>query len=395
MQTFFATAAAGTEDLLEEELRNIGIRSLRAGRGGVRFQGELSQALEACLWVRTGMRILLPLASFPAPDAEALYAGARAVAWADHLTPRHTFAIDATGTSDTLRHAHFTALKVKDALCDVLREKTGQRPNVDAHDPDVRIVVHLSRGRCDLSLDLSGEPLFKRGYRRDPTRASLKETLAASVLMAAGYDGTRPLHDPMCGSGTLAVEAALMAKNRAPGLFRPFGIERWPAFGPEHRKLLADLRSQARANERKETPLIRASDRDPEAVAAAQANVHRVQLPIEVFEADAREVKPIAPGAYVVINPPYGERLEAGGRKNLKTFFWQLGQAWRELEGHRIAVLAGGPEFERAFGQRPLARRRLYNGPIECQLLTYEIRAARAASDGASAGRRLVPPPGR
>lgn len=372
MQTYFATASAGTEDLLADELRALGIRKLRPGRGGVRFQGELSDALEACLWLRTGMRVLLPLASFEAADAEALYEGARTVDWNEHLTPRHTFAVDATGLSDTLRHTHFTALKVKDAVCDVIREKHGSRPDVDAHEPDVKVVVHLSRGRCDLSLDLSGEALFKRGYRRDPTRASLKETLAASVLLAAGYDGTRPLHDPMCGAGTLAIEAALIAKKRAPGLFREFGIEKWPSFDASKKKLLGDLKVKAREGEAKEIPQILASDRDPEAVAAAQANVTRVKLPIEVNVLDAREIEPLDPAGFIVCNPPYGERLEAGGKKNLKTFFWQLGQKWRTFGDHRIAVLAGGPEFESAFGLRPVTRRRLYNGPLQCELLTYE-----------------------
>ena len=373
MQTYFETAAAGTEDLLASELRAMGVVHLREGRGGVRFQGELSTALEACLRLRTAMRVLWPLASFDAPDADALYEGVRALPWNDLIGPQHTLAVDATGVSETLRHTHFTALKVKDAVCDTVRERTGARPSVDPESPDLRLVAHLSRGRCDLSLDVSGEPLFKRGYRREPTRASLKETLAASVLLAAGYDGG-PLHDPMCGSGTLAIEAGLLAKRRAPGLGRTFGAERWPTFGPAGRKLLGDLRVKLRDDEAEGMPSIVASDRDPEAVRAATLNAQRARLPIVPFEADARELAPLDPPGWVVINPPYGERLEAGGRKNLKTFFWQLGQAWRRLEGHRIAVLAGGPEFESAFGLRPVARRRLYNGPILCELLVYDLR---------------------
>lgn len=374
MQTYFVTASAGTEDLLAGELRALGVTQLRQGRGGVRFQGDQSMALEVCLWTRVGMRVLLPLASFDARDADELYAGARSIPWNDHLGPQNTFAVDATGTSETLRHTHFTALRVKDAVCDVIRERKNARPSIDANQPDLRLVAHLSRGRCDLSIDVSGEPLFKRGYRREPTKASLKETLAASVLLAAGYDGTKPLHDPMCGSGTLAIEAALIARNRAPGLFRNFGIERWPSFNNDGRKLLGDLKVKARAAERAEIPRIVASDRDPEAVAAARANVMRVKQPIEVLEKDAREIDALSPPGFIVVNPPYGERLEAGGRKNLKTFFWQLGQKWRTFDGHRIAVLAGGPEFESAFGMKPLQRRPLYNGPIQCMLLTYEPR---------------------
>jgi putative N6-adenine-specific DNA methylase len=374
LPTYFMTASAGTEDLLADELRALGVTSLRQVRGGVRFQGETSTALEACLWSRVGMRLLLPLGSFDANDAEQLYEGARRIPWNDHLGPRHTLAVDATGTSEQLRHTHFIGQRIKDAVCDVIRERHGSRPSVDPREPDLRIVAHLSRGRCDLSLDLAGEPLFKRGYRKEPTRASLKETLAAAVLLAAGYDGSRPLHDPMCGSGTLAIEAALIAKNRAPGLNRAFGVERWPSFGPADRKLLGDLRVKAREAERPELPRIVGSDRDPEAIVAARANVHFAKVPVELFEKDAREIDPLVPPGFVVTNPPYGERLDGGGRKQLKTFFWQLGQRWRTFEHHRIAVLAGGPEFESAFGLRPLHRRRLYNGPIECELLAYEPR---------------------
>jgi len=373
LHAFFATASAGTEDLLAAELRALGLRDIRPGRGGVRFKGELVDGLKVCLWSRTAMRVLLSLSNFPATDADALYAGARAIPWNDLVTPTHTIAVDATGMTDQLRHTHFTALKVKDAICDVVRDKTGARPSVDARDPDVRVVVHLGRGKAEISLDLAGDALFKRGYRLEPTKASLKETLAAAVLLAAGYDGNAPLIDPMCGSGTIALEAALIAYGRAPGIARRFAAERWPSFGAESRKLLADLRNDAKARERKDAPAIIARDRDPEAVQATGMNAKRLGLPIHVKEADARELNALNPPGWIVTNPPYGERL-APGKKNLKTFFWQLGSAWSQLEGHRVAVLSGGPEFEKAFGMRPLEKRRLWNGPIECELLRFEMR---------------------
>lgn len=375
MDTFFATATAGTEDLLAQELRALGVQHLRAGRGGVRFGGDIDTALRACLWLRTAMRVLLPLKRFPAANEGELYDGVRAIDWTRHLDARRTFAVDATGVSDTLRHTHFTALRVKDGIADALRDATGRRPNVDPNNPDVRVVAHLSKGQCDLSLDVSGEPLFKRGYRIEPTRASLKETLAAAVLLASGYDGDRPLVDPMCGSGTIALEAALIAHRRAPGLQRSFGIERWPSFDASLVHRLKELRAEARASERREAPPIFASDRDPEAVEAARTNARRLGLPVSIEVADARELQPLPTPGFVVANPPYGERLEAGGRKQLKTFFWQLGQAWRQLDGHHVAVLSGGPEFESAFGQRPVARRPMWNGPIRCTLLQYDIAA--------------------
>jgi len=369
---FFATASAGTEDLLADELRALGLRGVRTGPGGVRFSGGIVDAMHACLWSRIAMRVLLPLAEFPAADAEALYAGARDVRWEEHLDPTRTFAVEAVGRTEALGHTHFTALKVKDAVADALRERRGARPDVNADDPDVRIVAHLANGRASLALDLAGEPLFKRGWRLAQTEATLKETLAAAILRACGYDGTRPLIDPMCGSGTLAIEAALIAQNHAPGVHRTLGIERWASFDETLRAELRRMRDEARRGVRRGAPLVIARDRDPEAIRAVQANVRHAGLPVQVQQADARELAPLDPPGFVVANPPWGKRL-GGDRQRLKTFFWQLGQAWRGLRGHRLAVLAGGPEFESAFGLRPTSRRPLWNGPVRCMLLQYDL----------------------
>jgi 23S rRNA (guanine2445-N2)-methyltransferase len=370
---FFATASAGTEDLLADELRELGLHGVRIGRGGVQFTGEIADAMRVCLWSRTAMRVLLPLAEFPAATADALYAGARDISWEEHLDEKRTFAVEAVGRTETLGHTHFTALKVKDAVADSLRERRGARPNVDARDPDVRIVAHLADGRASLALDLAGEPLFKRGWRLAQTQATLKETLAAAILRACGYDGKRPLIDPMCGSGTLAIEAALIAQNHAPGVHRRLGIERWVSFDATLRADLLRMRDEARRGVRRGAPPVFARDRDPDAIRATQVNVKRSGLPIQVQQADARELAPLDPSGFIVVNPPWGKRLEGGGRQRLKTFFWQLGQAWRGLHGHRLAVLAGGPEFESAFGMRPASRRPLWNGPVRCTLLTYDL----------------------
>lgn len=373
MSGYFATAAAGTESLVASELVAMGASSVKAHKGGVRFHGTLETGLKACLWSRVAMRILQPVKKFPVGDAQSLYDGVRAIDWPSLIDVDTTFAVDATGMTEALRHTHFTALRVKDAIVDSLRDAKGRRPSVDARNPDVQVVVHLGRGQCEVSLDFAGQPLFKRGYRLTPERASLKETLAAAVLLSAGYDGQAPLVDPMCGAGTIAIEAALIAANRAPGLGRKFGIERWPSFGAEGKALLRRLQEEARDAERRDPPQIFAFDHNPDAVASAQANVHRARVKVEVRQADARELSPLSEPGFVVANPPYGERLDGGGRKQLKSFFWQLGQRWRTLSGHEIAVLAGGPEFESAFGLRPLSRTRLWNGPIECTLLRYSI----------------------
>lgn len=373
MPAFFATASIGTEQLLADELEALGLQGVRATRGGVRFAGTLIEGMRACLWSRIAMRVLLPIAEFAAVEAEALYAGARAVRWEEHLDETRTFAVEAVGRTEALGHTHFTALKLKDAVVDALRDRRGARPSVDVEDPDVRIVAHLTGGRATLSLDLAGAPLFKRGWRLAQTEATLKETLAAAVLRACGYDGTRPLVDPMCGSGTIAIEAALIAQHHAPGVHRRLGIERWRSFGESLRGELRRMRDEARRGVRRGAPPILASDRDPDAVRAAQVNVKRAGLPIRVTQADARALAPLEPPGFVVVNPPWGQRLDGGGRRQLKTFFWQLGQAWRALPGHRLAVLAGGPEFESAFGMRPISRRLIMNGPVRCVLLQYQV----------------------
>jgi len=373
MTAFFATASADTEDLLADELRALGLRGVRTGRGGVHFAGAIGEAMKACLWSRIAMRVLLPVAEFPATDADALYAGAHDVRWEEHLDQTRTFAVEAVGRTEALGHTHFTALKVKDAVVDALRERRGARPDVNVDDPDVRIVAHLAHGRASLSIDLAGAPLFKRGWRLAQTEATLKETLAAAILRACGYDGTRPLIDPMCGSGTFAIEAALIAQNHAPGVHRQLGIERWSSFDATLRADLRRMRDEARRGVRRGAPAVIACDRDPDAVRATQVNVKRSGLPIQVRQADARELSPLDPPGFVVANPPWGKRLDGGGRRQLKTFFWQLGQAWRGLHGHRLAVLAGGPEFESAFGVRPTSRRPLWNGPVRCLLLTYDL----------------------
>jgi putative N6-adenine-specific DNA methylase len=373
VSVFFATASAGTEDLLADELHALGVRGVSTGRGVVRFGGDLVDAMRVCLWSRIAMRVLLPVADFAASDADALYAGARDVCWEAYLNEGLTFAVDAVGRTAALGHTHFTALKVKDAVVDVLRERRGARPSVNVDDPDVSIVAHLANGRAQLALDLAGEPLFKRGWRLMQTEATLKETLAAAILRACGYDGTRPLVDPMCGSGTLAVEAGLIAQHHAPGVHRRLGIERWASFDAALRAALQGMREEARRGVRRGAPPVIASDRDPEAVRATRANVKRAGLPIQVRQADARTLAPLDPPCFVVVNPPWGRRLDGGGRRQLKTFFWQLGQAWRGLHGHRLAVLAGGPEFESAFGVRPRSRRMLWNGPVRCVLLVYDL----------------------
>jgi putative N6-adenine-specific DNA methylase len=369
----FATTTRGTEDLLADELKELGARRIRQDRGGVRFMATLDEALRVCVWSRIAMRVLYPLGAYEALGAEGLYEAAADIPWEEHLNADTTFAVDATLKDSEHTHSGFVALKVKDAIVDRLRDKQGARPDVNTRDPDVRVVAHLSRDTLSLSLDLCGEPLNRRGYRVRPTPAPLKETLAAALLRAAGYTGEEALVDPMCGSGTLLIEAGLIARKRAPGLHRDFAVERWPGLGERARELLTDLRAEARRNERKVTAPLLGFDKDPEALEAAIRNVRAAKLSeeIQLAEGDATQLPPLpSQGGLLITNPPYGDRLGSGGQKGMKSFYYKLGESLR-VPGWRVWVLSGNPAFESAFHARPSARRELWNGPIACSLLGY------------------------
>ena len=374
----FATASRGTEGLLAEELAELGARGIRQDPGGVRFRANWVETLRICLWTRIAMRILYHLGDYAVEGADGLYEAVSSVLWEEHLTASSTFSVEATLKESEHRHSGFVALKVKDAIVDRLRHRLGARPDVKPRNPDVRVVAHLARRRLSLSLDVSGDPLYQRGYRIEPTPATLKETLAAAILRASGYRGTESLVDPMCGSGTLLIEGAFIAANRAPGLSRGFGVERWPRMGQKAAEILGDLRSHARAAQCKPVCPILGFDKDDEAVAASKKNARAGQVfqLMQLLRGDATRPLPLAnvPGGLMVTNPPYGERLQAGGKRGMKAFYFQLGENLRRLAGWRLAILVGNPAFESAFHLRPIGARALWNGPIECQLLSYQVR---------------------
>jgi putative N6-adenine-specific DNA methylase len=373
--SLFATTTRGTEDLLAQELAELGGVKIRQDRGGVRFAANLDEALRICVWTRIAMRVLYPLGEFEARGAEGLYAAAASVPWEEHFTAESTFMVEATLRNSEHDHSGFVALKIKDAIADRLRAKLGARPDVDTRHPVLRVMAHLAKEKLSLSLDLCGEPLNRRGYRVSPIVTPLKETLAAAILRAAKYTGDEPLVDPMCGSGTFVIEAGLIARRRAPGLTRTFAVERWPHMGANAARTLADLRREARAGERPAPHPIYGLDRQEEAVAAATKNVAAAQLTDEVriVHADATKPLPIptTPPGLLVTNPPYGDRLKAGGQQGMKTFYFQLGENLRQLDGWRMVILAGNAAFESAFHRRPAGRRELWNGPIACALLSY------------------------
>ncbi|MGO8971704.1 MAG: THUMP domain-containing class I SAM-dependent RNA methyltransferase [Myxococcaceae bacterium] len=394
----FATAARGTEALLAEELAELGAVRIRRDPGGVRFSANLAEALRVCLWTRLAMRVLWPVGEGEAPGAEGLYAVAEAVPWEEYLTASTTFAVEASLQHSEHTHSGFVALKLKDAIVDRLRSRLGSRPDVDSRSPDVRVVAHLSGTWLQLSLDLAGEPLNRRGYRIRQTAAPLKETLAAAMLRAANFHGEEPVLDSMCGSGTILIEAAWMAARHAPSLGRRFAVEGWPQLGPLARPLLAELRAEAKGLLRPVPVPLWGFDRDAEALGAARSNLRASGLvgAVQLAEGDATRALPLPSGAHglLLTNPPYGDRLGKGGQKGMKSFYFQLGEQFDALAHFRAAILAGNSGFESAFHHRPTGRLPLWNGPIACTLLSYA--APEKAAEGSDGARRKAGPrPGR
>jgi 23S rRNA (guanine2445-N2)-methyltransferase / 23S rRNA (guanine2069-N7)-methyltransferase len=418
----FATCTRNLEPLLLEEVIALGGRDAKAARGGVTFTGSLEAAYRICLWSRLASRVLLTLTRFAAGSPDELYEGARSVAWEEHLGrgPNDTFAVYGTGSGTTpLGPSHFLALRVKDALVDRLRERTGSRPSVDTRSPGTRFTFHVEKGQVFLALDLSGEALHRRGYR-EPGRqaeAPLKENLAAAVLVRAGWpalvEAGVPFVDPLCGSGTLPLEAALLGADIAPGLLREeYGFLAWRGHDD---RLWAGLLSEARDRRGaglRRLPPIAGYDRDAGALRLAARAAERAGLRgrIHLERRDIAELAPLPgpPGGrqlampavgeaagLLATNAPYGRRL--GEHSSLVPLYRLLGERLRErFSGWRAALLTADPSLARETRLRADRYYSLYNGPIEVRLYLFRIGEAefrrKAVGEGAAAGRRAAAP---
>ena len=378
---FFVTAAKGTEGVLRDELRELGVRSLRADRGGVHVDGPPSLAWRLCVQSRIGVRVYERLTDGDARDADELYDLVRALEWERFLSPRHTLAVGASAKNVFTDHTQFLSRRVKDAVVDRIRVREGERPSVDLDDPDVRLFLHGNNGHFTLYRDLAGEPLHMRGYRKHIADAPLKETLAAAILRMSGWNRGSMLIDPMCGSGTIAIEADMWARDVAPGLDRRFGFERHLDFDDVARRNYEELRADCARMSLDEGPVILASDNDPRAVLAARDNARAARSLVRFSEQDVRALEPKGFDGAVVTNPPYGERLEGG-----MPFYRSMARALAMMKGHTITVLAGTPMIEDALnGERALREvskpHQVFNGPIECRVLRYRVPNK---TDGAS-----------
>lgn len=366
---FFATAAKGTEPAVRDELRELRFRGVRADRGGVHFRGALVEGFRACLELRTAVRVLVLLAEMEAPNGDALYESVYDIDWSEVLGDGRTLAVRAFSKDSALSHTQFIAQRTKDAVVDQLRERTGSRPDVDREDPDVMLFVHLSHDRASVYLDLSGEALHRRGYRRVAGEAPLKEALAASVLRLSGWDRERPLVDPMCGSGTFCIEAAMWARKMAPGLSRErFGFERWRSYGDEQARQMRELREAARARVLTTGPEVWGFDIDGTTVEAARTNARAAGVDIRVDQRGIDALYPLPTPGYVVVNPPYGERLPASA-----PLYEAMAESFTRMHAHRIVVLAGSPAAERALPRRPDKMVFVYNGALPCKLMIADM----------------------
>ena len=381
----------GLEDVLAEEIVALGGNDVQIGRRAVTFRGDKSILYKMNICLRTASRVLVPIATFRADDADEVYAKAKEIDWEQYMTLATTFSIDATVYSETFKHSRYVTYKVKDAIADFFNEKYQKRPSVRVTEPDLYINVHIADRTVTVSLDSSGESLHKRGWRVATTEAPINEALAAGMLLMAGWKGQSDLYDPMCGSGTIAIEAALIALNIPPGLFRKhFAFENWPDFNKDLFETLLSDDSDEREFEHK----IYASDAGFYAIQAAMKNVRSagVQKYVELKQIRMEEIRlvesqkskvesqqptansqqPITQGALVVINPPYGERL--GQDKNIMDLYANIGTALKhQFTGATAWIISANEEALKCIGLKPAQKIRLMNGELDCLYNKYEL----------------------
>jgi putative N6-adenine-specific DNA methylase len=360
--------------VLAGELAALGAVGLEPGRGGVTFRGDAALLYRACLWLRTAVRVLRPVHEFDANSADELYEAVRAVNWNEWMTPDHTLAVDCNVRDSALTHSQYAARRVKDAICDQFRDRVGRRPSVDTERPMIGLNLHVSKNRAILSLDSSWDSLHKRGYRPIQTVAPLNEALAAGLLLRTGWDGTTPLVDPLCGSGTFCIEAAWLALNRPPGLTRKwFAFQGWLDFD---RPLWNAIRDDARHAVRKDLPApIGGSDVRADVIDLAQANARAAAVGhLVTFERlDVKDVRPphAGPGT-LICNPPYGERI--GEEDELIGLYRRIGDvAGEHWGGWRLFVFTSNTMLAKKVGLKVVEKAPFFNGALDCFLWEYKV----------------------
>jgi putative N6-adenine-specific DNA methylase len=361
----------GLENVLYKELKQLGATDLALGNRMVEFTGDKEFMYRANFHLRTALRILKPIAEFKVKDDTQLYNKIQSIDWSTYFDLENTFSIDSVIFSDHFSHSNFVTQRVKDAIADQFREKFQKRPYVDIEDPDIKIGIHISHDLCTVSLDSSGDSLHKRGYRQITNKAPLNEVLAAGMILLSGWDKKSTFIDPMCGSGTLIIEAALMANNIPPGIYRKkFGFETWKDFDNE---LLENIYEEDNVEPNPEVKVI-GSDISEIAIRIAQENISNAGLkrkieikvdPIENF------TPPNTENGIVVTNPPYGERIKIN---EINAFYKSLGDNFKtKYKGFEIWLLSNNNDAIKRVGLHPSSRVTLFNGALECKFLNYSI----------------------
>ncbi|MFJ5478656.1 bifunctional 23S rRNA (guanine(2069)-N(7))-methyltransferase RlmK/23S rRNA (guanine(2445)-N(2))-methyltransferase RlmL [Pectobacterium carotovorum] len=388
MNALFASTARGLEELLKSELESLGAQSCAVVQGGVHFEGDNRLLYQSLLWSRLASRILLPLNEFKVHSDLDLYLGVQAIDWSTIFSIDKTFAVHFTGTNEDIRNSQYGALKVKDAIVDSFTRKTGQRPDVAKQQPDIRVNVFLQRDMASVSLDLSGDGLHQRGYRDLAGLAPLKENLAAAIVLRSGWQSGTPLVDPMCGSGTLLIEAAMIASDRAPGLHRThWGFNAWLKHDAElWREVTAEAQVRARQGLQTTTSRFFGSDNDRRVIEIAKANARRAGV-AELISFDVRDAAqlknplPEGPKGTVVSNPPYGERLES--EPALIALHNMLGRKMKsDFGGWQLSLFSASPELLSCLQLRAERQFKAKNGPLDCVQKNYQL----AETPGGSAG---------
>lgn len=373
MNQYFATVARGLEAIAAQELEQLGAQDIEPSFAGVHFSGDQALLYRVNLWARIPFRFLWVLQEIACPDAQSLYHSIQQIDWSAYLEPDQTLAVDATGKNHKLNHTHFTALQVKNAIVDQQQQRWGERSSVDPQHPDVRINLHIDGDRGVVSLDSSGSSLHRRGYRPAVGYAPLKETLAAALIQMTEWQPDQPFLDPLCGSGTLPLEASLQGLNIAPGKFRTdFGFQTWLNFDAA---LWNTLCQDAENQQRSHLPApIWGSDRDSDVIHQARINARSCGVADQVrFQVlDLAQVEPPADHGVLLCNPPYGARL--GETEALVGFYKLLGDILKQrFKGWTAYVLSGNKQLSQSIGLRSASRTAVYNGSLPCKLLKYEL----------------------
>ena len=360
----------GLEPVLAKELTQMGANDVEIGRRMVSFTGDKEMMYRANFQLHTAIRILKPIRHFRAKSADDVYEEIKKIDWTEYLGTDKTFTVDSVVFSEEFRHSKFVSYKVKDAIVDQFREKTGKRPNISVANPDIRLNMHIAEDKCTLSLDSSGESLHRRGYRQESVEAPLNEVLAAGMILLSGWQADTDFIDPMCGSGTLLIEAALIAKNMAPGLFRKeFAFEKWPDFDAD----LFDEIYNDESQEREFNHKIYGYDIDMKAVNTARMNVKAAGLSdiITVEQQDFKNFTQPANKSIMISNPPYGERIST---PDLLGTYKMIGERLKhQFKGNDAWILSYREECFDQIGLKPSIKIPLYNGSLECEFRKYQM----------------------